>query len=167
MDEMNRRRLFTGAFVSVLAATIAAYALWPRSALDGLTFVTLQGDTIRLRDLRGNIVLVNFWATTCPACAKEMPELAQMYERYRARGFEVVAVAMAYDPPASVAEFAAKHALPFPVVLDPRENIAAALGGVKVVPTTYVIDKNGQIQSRTLGMIAFDKLSTYLERAVE
>lgn len=142
---------------------IAAYALWPRSALDGVTFVTLQGDSLKLRDLRGKVVLVNFWATTCPACVKEMPELVQVYKRYRARGFEIVAVAMAYDPPVSVKAFAQRHALPFPVALDPKGNIANAFGGVKVVPTTYFIDKDGQIQSRTLGIIAFDKLFAYLD----
>ena len=163
---MKQRKLFAGVFVGVLAAMIAAYALWPRSALEGTTFVTLSGDRIKLRDLRGKAVLVNFWATTCPACVKEMPELSHIYERYRARGFEVVAVAMAYDPPEAVKAFVQKHALPFHVALDPEQNIANAFGGVEVVPTTYIIDTDGRVQSRTVGLIAAAKVSAYLDTAI-
>lgn len=164
---MDRRRLIIGVIVIIVAAaSVAAYALWPKNALDDVTFATLKGERLQLRDLRGQVVLVNFWATTCPACIKEMPELMKAYERYRARGFEVVAVAMSYDPPAFVKEFAEKHGLPFPVVLDTQEEVAKAFGGVKVVPTTFVIDKSGQIVSRTLGMIAFDRLHVYLDEAL-
>ncbi len=147
----------------VATAAVDAYALWPRNALDDVTFITLKGERIQLRDLRGKIVLVNFWATTCPACVKEMPELVKTYERYRARGLEIVAVAVSYDPPALVKEFAAKNGLLFPVVPDTQEEIAKAFGGVKVVPTTFVLDKKGQLVSRTLGMIAFDKLHVFLD----
>lgn len=160
---MRRRTLVAGIVASVLTAIIAAYALWPRSALDGLSFVTLAGDRLTLRDLRGKVVLVNFWATSCPACVKEMPELARSYERYRARGFEIVAVAMAYDSAASVTAFAQTHALPFPVALDAEQTIAKAFGGVEVVPTTYIVDKDGRVQSRTHGPIALAKVSAYLE----
>lgn len=166
MAEMNRRKLLVGVFLGlVAAAAVAAYALWPRNALDEVSFVTLKGERLPLRDLRGKVVLVNFWATTCPACVKEMPELVTTYERYRARGFEVVAVAMAYDPPAFVKEFAEKNGLPFPVALDTQEDLAKAFGGVKAVPTTFVLDREGRLVSRTLGMIAFDKLHAYLDRA--
>lgn len=147
----------------VATVAVAAHALWPGNALDDVTFVTLQGERIKLRDLRGKIVLVNFWATTCPACVKEMPELVKTYERYRARGFEVVAVAVSYDPPALVKEFAEKNGLRFPVVLDTQGEIAKAFGGVKVVPTTFILGKDGQPVSRTLGLIAFDRLYVFLE----
>lgn len=165
---MDRRRLIAGVIVGfVAAAAVAAYALWPRNVLDDVTFTTLKGERIKLRDLRGKVVLMNFWATTCPACVKEMPELVKTYEHYRARGFEVVAVAMAYDPPAFVKEFAAKNGLPFPVALDTQEEIVKAFGGVKVVPTTFVMDKDGRLVSRTLGMIAFDKLPAFLDHLLE
>lgn len=163
---MKQRKLFAGVFVGVVAAMMAAYALWPRSALEGATFVTLSGDSVKLRDLRGKVVLVNFWATTCPACVKEMPELVQIYQRYRVHGFEIVAVAMAYDPPEAVKAFVQRHALPFPVTLDPEQNIANAFGGVEVVPTTYIIDKDGRVQSRTVGLIAAAKVSAYLDTAL-
>ena len=164
---MKRRKLLATVVVGIVAAAaVTAHALWPGNALDEVTFVTLKGERLQLRELRGKIVLVNFWATSCPACVKEMPELMTTYEHYRARGFEVVAVAMAYDPPAFVKEFVAKNGLPFPVALDTQEEIAKAFGGVKVVPTTFVLGKDGQPVSRTLGMIAFDKLQAFLDQSL-
>lgn len=161
---MNRRKLLAGLVVGLVTATaVTAYALWPRNALDDVTFVTLKGERLKLRDLRGKIVLVNFWATTCPACIKEMPELVQTYRQYHGRELEIIAVAMSYDPPAFVKEFAEKDGLPFPVALDLQQEAAKAFGGVKVVPTTFVLDKNGQLVSRTLGMIAFGKLRVFLD----
>ena len=131
--------------------------------LDEVTFVTLKGERLKLRDLRGKVVLVNFWATICPACVKEMLELVKTYERYRARGLEIVAVAVSYDPPAFVKEFVEKNGLSFPVALDAQKEIVKAFGGVKVVPTTFVLDKDGQPVSRTLGLIAFDRLHVFLD----
>lgn len=128
-----------------------------------VTFTTLKGERVQFRDLRGQVVLVNFWATSCPACVKEMPALASTYKRYRARGFEVVAVAMSYDPSAFVKDFAVKNGLPFPVALDTQKEIAKAFGGVKVVSTTFVLDKDGQPVSRTLGLISFDRLYVFLD----
>lgn len=161
---MDRRRIIIGVVILFVAvAAVAAHALRPGNALDDVTFVTLQGERIKLWDLRGKIVLVNFWATTCPACVKEMPELVQTYQRYHPRGLEIIAVAMSYDPPAFVKNFAVKNELPFPVALDAQEEIAKAFGGVKVVPTTFVLDKDGQPVSRTLGLIAFDRLRVFLD----
>jgi peroxiredoxin len=161
---MDRRRLIAGLVVGLAtAAAVAAYALWPRNVHDDVTFVILKGEHLQLRDLRGQVVLVNFWATTCPACVKEMPELVQTYRQYHGRGLEIIAVAMSYDPPAFVKKFAEKHGLPFPVALDTQEEIAKAFGGVKVVPTTFVLDKDGRLVSRTLGLIAFDRLRVFLD----
>lgn len=161
---MERRKLLMGAAAGiVVAATVGVYAFWPTNAPSDVTFVTLKGERIQLRDLRGKVVLVNFWATSCPACVKEMPELVKTYERYHDRDFEIVAVAMSFDPPAFVKDFADKNRLPFPVALDTQEAVAKAFDGVKVVPTTFVLDKNGQLVSRTLGMIAFDKLHVFLD----
>lgn len=166
--EMNRRKLLASMVVGIVAtATVDAYALWPGNALDDVTFNTLQGERLKLRDLRGKIVLVNFWATTCPACVREMPELVQTYHQYHGRGLEIIAVAMSYDPPAFIKEFAEKNGLPFPIVLDPQQKAAMAFGDVKIVPTTFVIDKKGQLVSRTLGIIAFDRLHQFLDETLK
>lgn len=109
------------------------------------TFATLEGKQIVLADLKGRMVLVNFWATSCPSCVAEMPKLADTYRQFQARGFEVVAVAMPYDLPGNVVGYARKNALPFPVVLDMDGSLASQFGDVQVTPTTWIIDRQGYV----------------------
>jgi len=121
--------------VAVLAiAGALAYALIDKPTAPASTFTTLEGKPITLNDLRGKIVLVNFWATSCPGCVKEMPDLIETYNQCKGRGFEVVAVAMSYDPPNYVANFAKTRQLPFPVALDVNGEHARAFGNVQLTP---------------------------------
>lgn len=167
MLHMNKRlALFLGGVLILVAAGAAVYILSAKSSMAHVAFTTLKGERIQFRDLRGKVVLVNFWATTCPACVKEMPELVKTYHRYHPKGLEIIAVAVSYDPPVFVKEFAELHALPFPVALDAQQEAARAFGGVKAVPVTLILDKEGRLVSRTLGMIAFDKLHAYLDQAL-
>ena len=80
-------------------------------ATPDVSFTTLDGQSSRLSALRGKVVLVNFWATTCTSCIKEMPALKATQERFEARGYRTVAVAMDYDPPAQVAAFVERNPL--------------------------------------------------------
>ena len=93
-------------------------ALTRKSPAPDVTFVSLRGDRVATADLRGKVVLVNFWATDCPTCVKEMPDVVATYEKFRGRGFETVAVAMRHDPPNYVLNYVAKNKLPFTVSLD-------------------------------------------------
>src|SRR5688572_32865619 len=70
------------------------------------TFVLLDGSKKTTADLKGKVTLVNFWATSCTTCVAEMPKMVSTFEKYRAKGYEHVAVAMAYDPPAYVVNYA-------------------------------------------------------------
>jgi peroxiredoxin len=127
-----------------------------------VTFTSIRGEKIATADLRGRVVLVNFWATDCPTCVKEMPRLAQTYNKHRERGFELIAVAMRHDPPNYVLNYAEKNALPFKVALDPMGELAKAFGDVKLTPTTIVIDKRGNIVTRILGEPDFAKLDALI-----
>ncbi|HWI13197.1 MAG TPA: TlpA disulfide reductase family protein, partial [Burkholderiales bacterium] len=119
-------------FVCALAAVGAYFAVRgiTRPAPD-VTFVSLQGEKISTTALRGKVAIVNFWATDCVPCRKEMPELAQTYARYRAQGLEVIAVAMRHDPPNYVVSYAERNRLPFKVALDPMGELARAFGNVQ------------------------------------
>ena len=112
---------------------------------------------------KGKVVLVNFWATDCPVCLREMPRLVETHRKFQARGFETVAVAMWYDPPISVVDYAEKNKLPFKVAFDPVGENGKAFGDVTLTPTTFVIDKRGNIVSRILGEPDFKKLHELLE----
>lgn len=133
-----------------------------------LTFKTLAGQTIRLTDLRGKIVLINFWATSCSICLAEMPDLIRTYQQFQSHGLEVIAIAMPYDQPDLIEQYIALHGLPFPVVWDgPGDkggNIGRSFGNVEATPTTFIVDKQGHLISRTVGIIDFERLRRYLER---
>jgi len=151
--------------VAVLAiAGALVYALMEKPAAPASTFTTLEGKTITLSQLRGKIVLVNFWATSCPGCVKEMPDLIETYNQYKDRGFVIVAVAMSYDPPNYVANFAKTRQLPFPVALDVDGEHAHAFGDVQVTPTSFLIGKDGRIVEQKLGDLDFTKLKAMLDK---
>ena len=145
-------------------AAAAGYVFLSRPAAPEVAYVTLDGVATSTQRLQGKIVFVNFWATSCATCVKEMPALVRTYERYAPRGFELLAVAMEYDPPEYVENFTRKHGLPFKVVLDRDGSIAAAFGGVQLTPTAVLIDKRGRILSRFVGEPDFASLHATLER---
>lgn len=128
------------------------------------TFVLLDGTQTSTADLKGKVTLVNFWATTCVSCVKEMPMLADTYRKYKDRGFETLAVAMSYDPPNYVVNFAQTRQLPFKVAIDNTGAVAKAWGDVKITPTTYIVDKKGQIVKRYIGEPEPQALHQLLER---
>ena len=141
-----------------------AYALMAKPAAPPQVFTTLDGRQIALAEQRGKVVLVNFWATSCPGCVKEMPDMVKVYNDYRERGFEIVAVAMSYDPPAYVNNFVQTRQLPFPIVLDTDGAHAQAFGNVQVTPTSFVIGPDGRIHEHKLGEIDFNRLRALLDR---
>lgn len=150
--------------VVALAVVLAGIALFnARPSAPQVTFVSLKGERLPTDSLRGKVVLVNFWATDCATCVKEMPEIVSTHIKYRDRGFETIAVAMRHDPPNYVLNFVEKNRLPFTVALDPLGELAKAFGEVKLTPTTFVIDRKGHIVTRILGEPDFAKLHALIE----
>ena len=146
----------------LLAALIISLAQKPQSP--DVTFTTLQGEKITMESLKGKVVLVNFWATDCPGCIKEMPDLINTYNQYKAKGFEVVAVAMPYDPPAQVLNYSTQKSLPFPVMHDGLSEMVQAFGGVNLTPTTFLYDKQGNRLQRIIGELNFVQLRQLLDK---
>jgi peroxiredoxin len=129
-----------------------------------VTFTTIQGKKISMTSLKGKVVLVSFWATDCSVCVGEMPDLVNVYNTHKHRGFEVIAVAMPYDPPAQVLNYATQKALPFPVMHDGFGEITNKFSGVHATPTTYIFDKKGKQLQYTIGRLDFDKLNQLLNK---
>ncbi len=154
--------LIAAAVLAIVGAL--AYALMDKPGAPAATFTTLEGKPIALVDLRGKVVLVNFWATSCPGCIKEMPGMVETYNQYKDRGFEIVAVAMSYDPPNYVQSFVKTRQLPFPVALDVDGAHARAFGNVQLTPTSFIIGKDGSILEQKLGELDFVKLKALLDR---
>jgi peroxiredoxin len=135
-----------------------------RDPAPNFSYTLLDGAKSSTEALRGKVVLVNFWATSCVSCVKEMPEIVATHKKYQPRGFETLAVAMSYDPPAYVANFAQSRQLPFGVVIDNTGAIAKAFSDVRLTPTTYLIDKKGAIVKRYVGEPDFAELHALVEK---
>ncbi|MGQ0748900.1 MAG: TlpA disulfide reductase family protein [Betaproteobacteria bacterium] len=164
MSLKNSKKLLVILLAMAAAAGIAVFSCTAQRAMaPAVTFLTLKGERIAMSDLRGKVVLVEFWATDCATCVREMPQLAATHEKYRARGYETIAVAMRYDPPNYVIAYAERNRLPFTVAFDPMGELARAFGEVKLTPTTFVIDRRGAIVARLLGERDFTRLHALIE----
>ena len=152
----------TMAASAVLLGTALLYSTSSSKAPEA-TFVLLDGSLRTANDFRGKVTLVNFWATSCATCVAEMPMIVRAHEKYRSRGYETLAVAMSYDPPSYVVNFASTRKLPFAVALDNTGAAAKAWGDVKVTPTTFVVNKRGTIVKRYVGKPNFDELDKLIE----
>ena len=128
------------------------------------TLPTLSGTPIRLAELRGKAVLLNFWATWCAPCRTEMPSIEALYQRYKDRGLDVLAVNLDLRSTAGVAAFLQEVGVTFRVGLDPSWSTARAYR-VLGLPTTYLIDRAGQVIVREVG--ARDWLDGVSQLAVE
>ena len=163
---MSFRRRMILALIS-LAIVVAAALIYSRpAAAPEVNLPTLAGGNLTISALRGKVVLVNFWATSCAVCVREMPMLVATHHKFAARGYATVAVAMSYDHPNIVAEYARKNALPFHVALDVAGDIARQFGDVRLTPTSFVIDRHGRILKHYLGEPARAELQSLVEKAL-
>ena len=156
-----------GAVLLVVALAAGGSWLFLRSAAQPAphsTFVLLDASTRTTQDLHGKVTLVNFWATSCTTCVAEMPELVATHQKYHAQGFDTLAVAMSYDPPSYVVNFVETRKLPFQVALDNTGAIAKAWGDVQLTPTTYLVNKRGEIVKTYVGAPNFNELHQLIER---
>ncbi len=134
------------------------------AAAPASTFVLLDGSKKSTEDLKGKVTLVNFWATSCVTCVAEMPKVIATYDKYKDRGYDTLAVAMSYDPPSYVVNFAQTRKLPFKVAIDNTGAVAQAWGDVKLTPTTYIVNKRGEIVKRYVGEPDFAELHRLIEK---
>lgn len=113
------------------------------------TLTDLQGKAWHLADLRGNVVLVNFWATWCPPCRKEMPDLQALYDKYKDQGFVVLSISD--EGAAKVAPFIKERNITYPVLLDPGRKVSE-LYQVEGIPKSFVYDREGRLVAQSIDM---------------
>lgn len=120
------------------------------------TLEDMDGEPHSLSELRGNHVLVNFWATWCPPCRKEMPSLEYLYQKYRDRGFRVLAVNQWEDSDHVFSYMGELNVFPeFPILFDPESKVSEQYG-VRGLPTSFIIDPDGNLVYRAVGGREFD-----------
>lgn len=150
------------AALAVLAIGVGAYLTFQSGASHQPTpvvaYTLLDGHRSSTDQLRGKVVLVHFWATSCTICVHEMPQVVATYQKFKSRGYETLAVAMSYDPPAAVVDYAQSRQLPFGVAIDNMGTIAKSFGDVQGTPTSVLINKRGEIVKRFVGAPHFGVL---------
>lgn len=164
----SRRASWRYIVLALAAAAIAVagyFTFGTSQRVPDATFTLLSGQKLSTTDLKGKVYLVNFWATSCTTCVKEMPQMVDTYNRFKGQGLEFVAVAMNYDAPMYVANYAQTRQLPFKVAMDDG-SAAKEFGNVQLTPTTFVVDKNGTILKRYVGEPKFAELDQLLQKAL-
>jgi thiol-disulfide isomerase/thioredoxin len=149
--------LFALILALVLARPLAAAELKdlpPRPAA-GLTLPALAGGSLDLEQLRGKVVLVNYWATWCPPCRKEMPSMNRLAQRLADKPFVILGV-NAGDTPEDIRAFLKRVPVAFPIVLD-QEGTTLKAWQVFAFPTSYVVDKQGRVRMGLFGSIEWDE----------
>ncbi len=162
--QIKKPVLYGAAAAAVLAIAAGVFFTTGSQAAPESTFVLLDGSRKTTADMKGKVTLVNFWATSCTTCVAEMPKIISTYDKYRAKGYDTVAVAMSYDPPSYVVNYAETRKLPFKVAIDNTGAVAKAWGDVQLTPTTYIVDKRGTIVKRYVGEPDFAELHKLIEK---
>jgi peroxiredoxin len=159
-----KKIVYAAATAIALAVGAGVYFNTGTSAAPASTFVLLDGSKKTTEDMKGKVTLVNFWATSCVTCVAEMPKVIATYDKYKAQGYDTMAVAMSYDPPAYVVNYAETRKLPFKVAIDNTGAVAKAWGDVALTPTTYIVNKRGEIVKRYVGEPDFGELHKLIEK---
>lgn len=128
----------------------------------GFTFTDHTGKKLTLSDYKGKWVLINFWATWCPPCLKEIPDLVSLYESRS--DVMVIGIAMDYSDPKTVLKYVKSMSIPYPIVLGDRK-IAAQIGPVSMLPTTYVFDPSGNPAVYKVGLVSRESLEEFMRES--
>lgn len=163
---MKIARTIIAAFALIAIGAFAAFLAGRKHEAPEAQFVTLSGERFSTSELRGKVTVINFWATWCPDCMREMPRLADEYRKFSSRGYETIAVAI-HDRPDRVAAYAHEKRLPFKVALDLGESVSRRFGNVHITPTIFVLDRRGRVLRRYEGEPRWEDFDRVIERALE
>lgn len=125
------------------------------------TLEDIKGKTVKLSDYAGKVVIINFWATWCTPCKEELPDFVRFYNRYREKGVEIIGIAVSSSLE-EVKMMAAQHKITYALCMSDGK-VESLYGGIRAVPTTVIIDKNGSIQYNKPGMLSEKDLAKIVE----
>jgi chloride channel protein, CIC family len=151
---MNIKKWLTDlVFICIIATSLWLLLINYSKPAPDISFQTISGKKIALQELRGNPVIITFWATDCPACIEEIPYFIELHDKFHNQGLEIIAVAMFYDPPNHVVAMTKAKKIPYHVALDLQKEHAQDFGNVRLIPTTFLISPEGNIILRKTGII--------------
>ena len=159
-------KLFLLALLSSTALLLSACSSDTQQSIPNFKVSEISGKVVTQSDIKGKVTVINFWATSCVTCVKEMPQLVSTYEKYKPQGLEFIALAMSYDPPMYVVNFAETRKLPFIVAMDSDGSAAKSFGKIQLTPTTLVINKQGKIIKRYVGEPDWSEFYQVIEKSL-
>jgi cytochrome c biogenesis protein CcmG/thiol:disulfide interchange protein DsbE len=150
----DRRGVKIAAATAALGVAVLGLALWTRERAPAMApdfaIPDLSGQAVRLSAHRGQVVLVNLWATWCPPCREEMPSMERLYQRMKDRGFVLLAVSQDEGGAAAVKPFVEDMKVTFPVLVDPQGEVGRKYG-VWGYPESFLLDREGRVVERVIG----------------
>jgi len=160
---MNRHTLSIVSIIVLLALfTISWFNSSSEQIMPDIQFTDIDGKQLSLAQYQGHPLLVVFWATDCPGCIKEIPELIALNKKFGPQGFNILAIAMAYDKLSHIQSMRIQRQLPYPIIWDANSNLAQAFNNVRVTPTHFLISPEGKIVMRKIGELNMEKLQITL-----
>ncbi len=114
------------------------------------TLPDLEGNSLTLSDFKGRVIMLNFWATWCPPCRKEIPDFVELYEKYKDEGLLIIGVSLDKGDSRTVKQFSKNYKINYPIVLG-NVNVTQDYGGIRGIPTTFVIDRKADIKKKYVG----------------
>ena len=163
MTMVNSAKILTSLVISIF---ITAGLLWitlhsnENYQAPDVSFTTIDGRNINLSDHIGKPVLILFCASTCHLCMKEIPKLIELYDELNSSGFEIIGVAMPYDPPNRVLNTSKLMGITYPVALDIYGEVVSLFGGITVTPTSILISTDGEVIMHNSGNTDIGKLKS-------
>ena len=157
MNNTGKKLLLFVGFPLLIAGNAYFYFTEKAKQFPEIDFTLIDGKKLSTAEFAGKLVLINFWATTCTPCRKEIPDLINLHNEYASKGLSIIGVAMAYDRPDQVIRFKQDYKIPYPLAMDIDSSIATRLN-VEAIPVTLLVSPRGQIGYRQSGVINVDDM---------
>ena len=137
------------------------------SKAPGIYLSFIDGQTVNVRSYQGKPLLVTFWSITCALSLEESPKLTELYSELNPYGFEIIGIAMSYDPPNRVVELSKKRKIPYSIALDINSDAEMAFGRIRATPTNFLIDADGKIVQRNIGTLNIKQLRSKIKKLLQ
>lgn len=139
-------------------ALVGVYVYSQKKSVPYVSYTTIKNETYQFKDLKGQVVLVQFWVTSCSSCIEEMSQLIKLHQKFIHAPLKIVSISMNYDVPLFVINYSETNQLPFDIVIDKNAMLAKAFGEIEAVPTLFLVDKKGQIVKKLVGVSHTEEL---------
>lgn len=157
--------LFVGFRMSRRSGVSAAPRLTQATIAPDFSLESLDGKNLRLSDLRGKAVLLNFWATWCGPCKIEMPWFVELQNQYGSQGLQIVGIAMDDASKEDIAKFAKDMGVNYPILIG-KEAVGDAYGGVPAMPESFFIGRDGKVVDKILGLKGKGEIEEAIKKAL-